>query len=213
MKIMKYEEVEVNSERWFDLTLLLNEEFRDVEGFEGYYQISNYGRVKSLKRSLTQYNGYGYFSHSYKERILSLCRQKQGYLMVNLTKECKKHLLQVHRLVSKAFLDNPENKPCVNHIDCNPSNNRIDNLEFCTQKENVEHCIKLNRRCDFKGSKSPCAKKVILKDKNNKVIKEYGCFEEVAKDLNISKSLVCMYLKDKIRNKKYNISYKEDGEE
>jgi hypothetical protein len=213
---MEFEEVEVNSERWFDLTLLLNEKFRNVEGFEGHYQISNYGRVKSLKRSLTQYNGYGYFSHSYKERILSLCRHKQGYLMVNLTKECKRHLLQVHRLVAIAFIPNPNNLPDVNHkkpVTFESCINRVDNLEWCTQKENVEHCIKLNRRCDFKGSKSPCAKKVILKDKNNNVIKEYGCFEEVAKDLNISKALVCMYLKDKIKNKKYNILYKEDGEE
>lgn len=210
---MKFEEVEVNSERWFDLTLLLNEEFRDVKGFEGIYQVSNYGRIKSLKRTLNQYNGYGYSSHPYRERILSLYKHKYGYWAVNLSKKCKGHLHQVHRLVAMAFIPNPANKPCVNHLDCNPSNNRIDNLEWCTQKENIEYCIKLNRRCDFKGSKSPCAKQVILRDKDGNFIKEYGCLNDVAKDLGVSKALICLYLKDKIKRKKYNISYKEDGEE
>lgn len=123
---MHYEDVEVNSERWFDLTPLLNEEFRDIEETKNKYQISNYGRIKN----------------KIKNTILSTKNSKGSYLTVSFYINGKRITLRPHRLVGKYFILNPENKKCINHIDLNKQNNRVDNLEFCTFKENIQHAIK-----------------------------------------------------------------------
>ena len=123
---MKYENVEVNSERWFDLTPLLNEEFRDIKGYEGLYQVSNYGRYKSFIRC----NG-----HPIVPRIMKVLYSRKGYLTVHLFDK----YLSCHRAVAQAFIPNPDNKPQINHIDLNKQNNKVNNLEWCTNKENQKH--------------------------------------------------------------------------
>lgn len=132
---MKYEEVEVNSERWFDLAPLLNEEFRDIVGYEGLYQISNYGRVKSLKirNSVNIHN---------QTKILKQCESKFGYYIVNLSNKSQR----VHRLVALTFIPNLENYYCVNHIDGNKHNNKVDNLEWCTSSYNNYEAYRLGLR-------------------------------------------------------------------
>ena len=99
-----------------------NEIWKDIEGYEGLYQISDKGRVKSLK--------FG------KEKILSLKRDKKNYLRIILWKNGKNKTYQVHRLVAKSFIPNPDNLPQINHIDENPSNNNVENLEWCNSKYN-----------------------------------------------------------------------------
>jgi hypothetical protein len=100
------------------------EEWKPVSGYEGLYEVSNFGRVRSLKTGI----------------MLRLNNRGLEYRSVLL---CKKDLanksLRVHRLVAQAFIPNPENKPCVNHIDNNPNNNRVSNLEWVTPKENYQH--------------------------------------------------------------------------
>lgn len=131
---MEYEKVEVNSERWFDLTPLLNEEFRDIKGCEGIYQVSNYGRVKSLERII--YGGNKYNNNKktrvQEEKILKLQYDKDNYLRIGLYKNNKKPYISVHRLVAEAFIPNPNSYPCVNHKDENKQNNLYFNLEWCT---------------------------------------------------------------------------------
>lgn len=95
--------------------------WKDIEGYEGY-QISNYGRVKSLK--------YG------KERIRKPTKDKDGYLTVTLCKQGEKKTYKVHRLVAKAFIPNVNNYLEVNHKDENKTNNTIQNLEWCTRSYN-----------------------------------------------------------------------------
>lgn len=107
---------------------LPNEEWRDVECYEGMYQVSNKGRVKCLKARN---------SHGIKRE--SLCipwLDKSGYKKHNLNKNGSSKLFKLHRLVAKAFIPNPENKPLVDHIDGNPSNNCVENLRWATYKEN-----------------------------------------------------------------------------
>lgn len=106
------------------------EEWRDIKGFEGVYQVSNMGRV----RSLDHITG----GKHWRGKILSTA-VTAGYPIVKLSKGSEKHPRRVHRLVAEAFLDNPENLPEVNHIDGNKNNNRMDNLEWCTSKENKIH--------------------------------------------------------------------------
>ena len=102
-----------------------NEIWKDIEGYEGLYQVSNKGRVKSF--------------HSGEGKIIKLGTHPQGYKLVVLSKRGQTKTCRVHRLVAQAFIPNPENLPVVNHKDENPSNNNVENLEWCTQKHNVNH--------------------------------------------------------------------------
>lgn len=100
----------------------INEQWRPVKGYEGLYEVSNLGRVKSLK--------YG------KERILKPLKNRDGYLFVILYRNRKRNGLKVHRLVAAAFIPNPEGFPEVNHRDEDKTNNVVSNLEWCTHKYN-----------------------------------------------------------------------------
>ena len=113
------------------------ETWRDIKGYEGLYQVSNLGRVKSLGRTVPSKGGSKQYR---KERILKQAANRGGYLLVSLCKGCgKQKTHKVHRLVCEAFHKNPKNKPCVNHIDENKANNVASNLEWCTAKENCKH--------------------------------------------------------------------------
>ena len=133
----------------------MNEEiWMPVKGFEGIYEVSNYGRVKSLARFCK--NAYGGKNKPVRERILKTCIIK-GYenVILCIGDGSHKHGL-VHRLVAQAFIPNPENKPNIDHIDCNSTNNRADNLRWCTQKENCNNAISRGRNSNAKiGEKNP----------------------------------------------------------
>lgn len=120
----------------------MNDEiWANIPGYEGYYMVSNLGRVKSLARKTNN-------QYCKTDRILvpGWIRKKNSYKFVCLTKNgtCKKAL--VHRLVAEAFIPNPDNLPQVNHKDCNPENNRADNLEWCSSKYNVNYGDR-NKKC------------------------------------------------------------------
>ena len=115
-----------------------SEEWKSIKGYEGLYMVSNLGRVKSL----CGFNGHEYVK---REKILNPYKQKAGKnyyrSVVKLSKDGNRKDFKAHRLVAAAFIPNPELKSNINHIDGNPLNNRVDNLEWCTQKENVIHAI------------------------------------------------------------------------
>ena len=136
-----YEKIEVNSERWFNLELLPNEKFRDIKGFEGLYQISNYGRIKSLERYVKHFNGHKICDRYIKSIILKCFYDKDGYLIVNIHKEGKCYWKRVHQIMGIVFLNN-DGSLVVNHKDLNKQNSRLDNLELCTAYENTLHAIK-----------------------------------------------------------------------
>lgn len=103
------------------------EEWKDIEGYEGLYQVSNLGRVKSLGNDKSR-----------REKILKPRKNNKGRFQVSLCKNGKQDKL-VHQLVLKAFVSNPGNLSDVNHKDENPENNRLDNLEWCTRKYNINY--------------------------------------------------------------------------
>lgn len=124
----------------FDNQLYL-EEFRDVAGYEGVYSVSNFGRVFSHLRIVSQSNRHGgYTKRPYGGKLLKWhFKPKTGYETVDLTQNGKTKTISVHRLVALAFIENPESKSQVNHIDGNKRNNFFKNLEWSTCKENIQH--------------------------------------------------------------------------
>jgi len=116
----------------------MREEWKDIEGYEGFYQVSNLGRVKSVERET--YSGHNYSVRRIeKERILPGYKVKNGYLYQTLLKNGVMKTFKLHRLVAQAFIPNPYNKPQVNHINGDKTNNSVYNLEWVTRKENLRH--------------------------------------------------------------------------
>ena len=103
------------------------EEWRPVVGYEGLYEVSSYGRVRSLDR---------FYYRLHKGKVLSPTKDRYGYLTVTLNCNGKSKTIKIHRLVAQAFIENPDNLPQVNHKDEVKSNNCVDNLEWCSAKYN-----------------------------------------------------------------------------
>ena len=120
----------------------MEEIWKDIPGYEGYYQASNLGNIKSLPKFKKIFENKKYKT---KTKILCVEKNSRGYNRVWLIKNGERKRFFVHRLIAETFIPNPENKPCVNHIDCNIENNKADNLEWCTQKENSEYAVSLGR--------------------------------------------------------------------
>ena len=148
-----------------DLNDLPNEIWLSIEGYEGLYEVSNMGRVKSLR------DRYG----NPREKILSQVDNGNDYLIVNLWKNGKmKHYL-VHRLVATSFIQNPNGYRCVNHKDENKTNNCVDNLEWCTQKYNCNYGKAQARRVastDYKAISAKTDYKAIAAKIDYKAIAE-----------------------------------------
>ena len=115
----------------------MKEIWKDIEGYEGIYQVSNKGRVKSLKRKICS-NSNNHKYNTLSEKLLKLSGGGK-YIQVILCKDGKTSAKLVHRLVAQAFIPNPNNLPCVNHKDENKKNNDVRNLEWCTYKYNNEY--------------------------------------------------------------------------
>lgn len=111
------------------------EEWVDIVDYEGYYQISNYGNIKSLSRKVLR----GTYFLTIPEKKIKSFINNRGYKVVTLHKNKITKSFLIHRLVAQAFIDNPLNYPYVNHKDENPLNNNSTNLEWCTQKYNVNY--------------------------------------------------------------------------
>lgn len=120
----------------------MTEIWKDIEGYEGIYQVSNLGRVRSLDRIIIYSSGQVV---PFKGKVLSNIKNQLGYHKVNLRVNGGIKTVCVHRLVAKAFIPNPDNLPFINHKDENPSNNRVDNLEWCTPKYNNSYGTRLQR--------------------------------------------------------------------
>lgn len=113
-------------------------EWKAIKGYEGLYEISNTGVVKALKKRVDS----GKCHRTWKSHIKRYGVDNNGYLRVSLSKEGINKTYKVHRLVATAFIPNPLQLPCVNHIDGNKTNNHVSNLEWCTHSENLKHAFK-----------------------------------------------------------------------
>jgi hypothetical protein len=173
--------------------------WKDIVGYEGLYQVSNFGQVKSLN-----------YNHTGEEKILKPGKNNKGYLFVNLCKNGKvKHFL-IHRLVATMFIENFLNKPYINHIDCNPKNNNVDNLEWVTQQENIQYASKLGRlQIAELGKKNN--KPLIAINLTTKKETYFNSQTEAAKQLNLCPQSINYVLKNKTKKTgNYTFKYAEE---
>ena len=141
----------------------MKEIWKDKKDYEGHYQVSNWGRVKSIK--------FG------KERILKLTKDKDGYFFVNLYKNNKSKTFKVHRLVAEAFLPNSDNLPLINHKDEDKSNNIVSNLEWCDVKYNTNYGTR-NKRIGKSNTNGKRSKPVLQYTLDGKFVREWESYRE-----------------------------------
>ncbi len=130
--------------------IYMEEIWKDVTGYEGLYQVSNKGNVKSVKRVVKRPNNTNL---SVKERLLKTRSNRKGYAMVHLSKRGKEKSTTVHRLVAQAFIPNPNNLPQINHKDENKNNNCVENLEWCDNKYNMNYGTAIERTVKTKSER------------------------------------------------------------
>ena len=168
----------------------MEEIWKPIKGYENLYEVSNTGKVKSLK-----------YRKKYEQKEIAINLRKDGYLQVQLNKQGHQKIYLVHRLVAQAFLDNPDNKPYINHLDCDPSNNNVNNLEWCTQSENMQYASKLGR---IKSSS------IIATNLKTGEEKFYINACEAEKDLKITRQAIYSVLKNQYKQMKgYTFRYAE----
>ena len=151
------------------------EVWKDVVGYEGLYQVSNLGRVKSI----------GHKNNHKDEIILKQSSNYIGYKVVTLCKDKVQKEVRVHRLVAIAFIENPQNKPYVNHIDGIKDNNHVSNLEWTTQKENMHHASK-SGLLEKNALPRKHWKKVKQLNKNGEVVKIFKSMGEASRETGCS---------------------------
>jgi hypothetical protein len=155
---------------------MMEEIWKAIEGYEGKYQVSNLGRVRSVERKTTLCNQHGEFQRKEHGRIKSQgMNRKDGYRNVKLYRDGKMRTLYVHRLVAQAFIPNPDNLPEVNHKDEDTTNNRVDNLEWCSSKYNSNYGVGSLVRYQQKSYR------VARIDKDGNILREYPSLLEAAR--------------------------------
>ena len=156
----------------------MNEIWKDIKGFEGRYQVSTLGRIKSLPRKVNNHTG----ELMIKEKILKQRHDFKGYLRIDLRdNDGKRRYLGVHRLVAETFIPNLDNKPQVNHIDGIKDHNEVSNLEWVTNGENQLHAFRIGLNY-VSGKSGKPKRRVIQKDiSSDKVLNVYSSISEAAK--------------------------------
>lgn len=174
------------------ITNLENEVWKDVVGYEGLYAVSNKGRIKSLKRTVHHpINGKSNLS----ERLRTTNPSKDGYCHISLNKESIISSLTVHRIVAKAFIPNPQNKPQINHINGVRNDNRVENLEWVTGSENVRHAFKNGLVPTGEQHKSSkLTEEQVLKIRKKG---KYKTRTQIAREYNVSFSCIDKIMKNK----------------
>lgn len=183
--------------------MVLEFDFTSIPGYEGLYMVNRQGQIKSLAREVIR-NKSG--MKKIPERIL-----KEGargrYRFVILCKDKVQTKCSIHRLVAITFLPNTDNKPCVNHIDGNPSNNQVDNLEWCTYSENEIHSYtvlgkKINRPKRKVGLKNPKSKPTAIYNMANELLFVFPSTGVAGRSLNISPECIAQVCNGRRRNYK-----------
>lgn len=185
----------------------MKEIWKDVVGYEGYYQISSFGNVRSVDRYINSSYNSTIFR---KGAVMKQQQSKKGYMTVHLSKNGISKRLPVHRLVAKAFIPNPDDLPQVNHKDTDKTNNKVLNLEWITNCDNVKHAIKngcINitdkkreaSRQTVKIAMEHRKKGVIQFDKKGNMINKFESVSDATRKTNINTSNIVACCKGKLK--------------
>lgn len=174
----------------------IEEIWKPVKGYEGLYEVSNYGRVRSLD-----------YGRTGKIRVLKPGLDGHGYLKVCLSIGGKHKTLFIHRLVAIAFIPNPNNYPIINHRDCNPLNNHVDNLEWCSYGYNNTYGFARELRA-LKTVNHPNKSHCVCQfNKDGTLIKEYPSAAEATRQTGISNSSILDCCINRVRRNKNGSTY------
>lgn len=184
-----FENVIPNSNRWFNPKPLLNELWEEISNYNHLYYVSNYGRILRLKH-IRMSKRYYKKGKAYPTKIFRVSKNKQGYVNTQINFGGYFKTFKVHRLVAETFIPNPENKPQVNHRDGNKLNNRVDNLEWCTNGENGKHAWENGLRTKRIGNNNKFSVKVNQYDLDGTLIKKWNCINDISRELGIAHSLI-----------------------
>lgn len=175
----------------------MQEIWKEVEGYAGLYEVSNLGRVRGVAREVRVRNRQ-HDTAKIRERMLSMKISNCGYLMCCLSKNGVDKRVVVHRLVAKAFLPHSHKKNCVNHINGVKTDNRQDNLEWVTNKENMSHAARMGLVASGESNgNSKLDKKTVLKIRASH-IPRVVTFDMLAKKYNITKYTIAAIIQRKI---------------
>ena len=159
--------------------------WKDIKGYEGLYQISNHGRLKALTKKS------GFLIR--KEKIMKIHTKANGYVYTTLFKNNKGSKKHIHRLVAEAFIPNPNNYPCINHKDHNKRNNNVENLEWCSYKQNNDYSA-CHSHLD-----AAIRKPIAQYDLNGNFIKIWESSAEIGRYFNIRRGNFTACCKGKIK--------------
>jgi hypothetical protein len=172
----------------------MEEVWKDIEGFEGLYEISSLGRIRTIPHNVD----HGKRTRVVSKRILKIGVKSNGYQHIKIYKDTKQYTYYIHRLVAMAFLSNPNGWSDVNHKNGIKSDNRVENLEWCSRSANQLHSSRVLKNkigCYGKGHLSPHSIPIIQYTLNNEYIKEWASATEVQRELGIKESNIrkCLY--------------------
>lgn len=166
----------------------MEEVWKDIPDYEGYYQVSNLGRFRSLTRELYRVKNSNIKWKTLQGKIIEPKMSRQGYyLEVCLSKNRIRRVKNIHRLIATLFIDNPESKPQVNHKNGIKTDNRVENLEWVTAKENALHCIYTLKNPKKSGEYAGRSKSVLKVDKDENILNKFININEAAKFDNVNR--------------------------
>lgn len=169
------------------------EQWKPIAGFEGLYEVSNTGVIRTQGRTIKTHRKGTEYMKSYPARTMKVCLGKDGYLILSLRKDGLVYHKSVHRLVAEAFIPNPDNLPCINHKSEIKTENNVENLEWCDAKYNNNYGGRTERSIAHKRKKVACYKDGVL-------VKAFISQAEAGREMGIDSSAICMCCKGKIQH-------------
>lgn len=163
--------------------------WKKIKLLNNQYEVSNYGNVRSVTNVITRSNGR---KHTVVSKVLKPATNKNGYLRVGVCVNKKLKTYSIHRLVALEFIENPLNKEEVNHINGNKKDNRCENLEWVTRKENIEHCLLNKLQTPFKGEEvgTSILKEWQVREIRKKFIPRKYSRARLAKEYNVTEATI-----------------------
>lgn len=180
----------------------MTEEWKSVIGYEGFYEISNFGNCKSVERIVFYNNDSKNRKAIFKSKLLKKTLTEHGYIKYRLSLDGAGKSIFAHKLVALAFIVNPDNKPQINHIDSNPKNNNANNLEWVTASENLRHSYDEGFRENKYYGATPNRKIEVSQLKNGVIVKTWESIKAACVDSRFDSSSISKCCKGKLKSHK-----------